>query len=75
MENPNQKARVVHSQTKSAWNVIGMGNGKHKIARCPYVAPNDDKVSEIYRKEAFNHAEFIAYCFNNSEKIIKDENN
>ena len=37
MTNPKIKTKVVHSQTKSAYNVVGTSLGnKYKIARIPY---------------------------------------
>lgn len=73
MKNPKIKTRVIHSQTKAAWNVVGekMG-GKYKIARVPYVVVDNAVVSERNRIEAFEHAEFISYCFNNSDKILSE---
>lgn len=73
MKDPNQKTKVVHSMTKPAWNVIGDVCGdKYKIARVPYnVHPSDEEISTRWRKEAYEHAEFISYCFNNSKEIIK----
>lgn len=72
MDNPNIKTKVVHSQTKSAWNVIGTRPGcKYKIARVPYYPLEKEDKADINRVEAFNHAEFISYCFNNSDKIFK----
>lgn len=72
MKNPNIKTQVVHSLSKSAWNVIGTKlGGKYKIARVPYYAyRDDDYTSEKNRVEAFEHAKFISYCFNNAEKIV-----
>jgi len=71
MKNPKIKTRVVHSQTKSAWNVVGESLGcKYKIARVPYFVTEDDVISERNRKEALEHAEFISYCFNKSDQII-----
>lgn len=71
MKNPKIKTKVIHSQSKPAWNVVGTKLcGKYKIARVPYVVTNNDEVNEIEKKEAFEHAEFISYCFNNSEKIL-----
>lgn len=74
MKDPNIKTKVIHSLTKASWNVIGTqieGKFKFKIARIPYnVNGFDDKVDELNRKEAFEHAEFISYCFNNSNKIL-----
>jgi len=70
MKNPNIKTNVVHSQTKAAWNVIGITlGGKYKIARVPYICVESDQVSETNRVEAYEHAVFIAACFNNSANI------
>lgn len=70
MKNPKIKTRVVHSQTKSAWNVIGENLGdKYKIARVPYLALGNQELSDRNRIEAFEHATFISYCFNHSDRI------
>jgi len=72
MENPNTKTKVVHSKSKKAWNVIGTVPGKkYKIARVPYLDIDDEYLAFMEKVEAFRHAEFISYCFNNSDKIIK----
>lgn len=68
MKNPKIKTKVVHSQTKSAWNVIGENlGGKYKIARVPYVCVENENVTDRNRIEAFEHATFISYCFNLSD--------
>jgi len=65
------KTKVIHSQTKSAWNVVGENIGsKYKIARIPYVDTQDEGISSKNRIEAFEHAHFISFCFNNSDKIL-----
>lgn len=70
LKNPKIKTKVVHSQTKAAWNIIGENlGGKYKIARVPYLVLNDRELSDRNRIEAFEHAEFISYCFNNSDVI------
>lgn len=70
MEIPKIKTKVVHSQSKSAWNVIGDSPGsKFKIARVPYVLSPSEELNALNRKEAFHHAEYISFCFNNSEKL------
>lgn len=71
MKNPKIKTKVVHSQTKTAWNVVGTSpiGGKYKIARVPYVVVDEDKISEMNRVEAFKHASFISHCFNISDTI------
>lgn len=72
IKDPNIKTRIVHSQSKSAWNVIGdVLGGKYKIARVPYLVSNDEIFNERNRLEALQHAQFISYCFNNSNKILK----
>lgn len=64
MKNPNIKTKVVHSQTKAAWNIVCTTlGGKYKIARFPYL-------TDAARKETFDHAEFVSYCFNNSDTIL-----
>lgn len=69
MVNPQTKAKVVHSKSKTAFNIIGCSLGKkHKIAVIPYVAG-----VAIDRNEAQQHAEFIAHCFNNSDAICAKE--
>ena len=78
MKNPNIKTKVVHSQSKKAWNVVGskIGN-KYKVAHIPYfqATPTNEAqtlLNEKFRSEAFNHAQFISYCFNNSERILNE---
>ena len=73
MVNPNLKTKVVHSQSKSAWNVVGTEYGrKYKIARVPYVVVNNEAVNNENRDEAYQHALFISHCFNNSDFICGD---
>ncbi len=65
------KTKVVHSLTKSAWNVVADQLGaKFKIARCPYVVTLDVKGDKMRSDEAFNDATFISYCFNNKKDIL-----
>lgn len=72
MKHPNIKVKVVHSQTKKAWNIVATQLGdKFKIARVPY--NYDAKCSEMVntydKNEAMEHARFIAHCFNNPENV------
>ena len=70
----NIKTRVVHSESKSAWNVIGTLGGKYKIARCPYEGTRGStKLAERNRKEAFEIATFISNAFNNTNKEACDD--
>lgn len=73
MKNPKIKTQVVHSKSKSAWNVIGTGLGdKYKIARVPYLAETGNAIIDAREKaEALEHATFISFCFNNAELICK----
>lgn len=72
MKNPNIETKVVHSETKNAWNVIGTTLGtKYKIARIPYFVDEDKFSSDLVKAEAFEHATFISYCFNRSDEILK----
>ena len=74
MKNPKIQTKVVHSQTKSAWNVVGVSLGaKYKIARIPYMTDANEVLDARNRTEAFEHAEFISFCFNNSNSIMKNE--
>lgn len=71
MENPKIKTKVVHSQSKSAWNVVGTKiPGKFKIARFPYLVTGNEIIDTKEKNEALLHAEYISKCFNNSDKII-----
>lgn len=72
MENPNIKTKVVHSQSKDAWNIIGTSLGKkYKIARVPYLVSGNDIIDTKEKSEALLHAEFISKCFNKSDEILK----
>ena len=63
---------VVHSLTKSAWNVIGVSiPGKFKIARVPYFFTGSDESTSVERQEAYEHAVFISNYFNEQYKTKK----
>lgn len=71
MKDPNIQTRIVHSQSKSAWNVVGKSlGGKYKICRVPYFVTEDELISSRNRTEAYEHAEFISYCFNLSGVLL-----
>ena len=65
------ETEVVHSQSKTAWNVIGKTlGGKFKIARVPYyISDGLEKTNTRNKAEALEHAEFISYCLNNADRI------
>lgn len=70
MVNPRIKTKVVHSQSKSAWYVVGTEYGrKYKISIVPYIAIVNEDIASKERLEAFEHALFISHCFNNSDFI------
>ena len=72
MKNPMIKTKVVHSQTKAAWNIIGIQAGrKYKIARIPYLVTDHESADLINRLEALYHAEYINCCFCHSDEIFK----
>lgn len=57
---------VVHSQSKTAWNIVNRSlGGKYKIARIPYLVVDGNEVLTTRNKsEALRHAEFIAKSIN-----------
>ena len=65
----NIRTEVVHSKTKSAWNVIGTDvSEKYKICRCPYVVVDECEVLTTRNKhEAMEHALFISNAFNTAK--------
>ena len=59
------RTKVVHSESKSAWNIVGEELGKkYKIARVPYHEFDDEILSTRNKNEALEHALFISKCFN-----------
>ena len=71
MKDPNIKTKVVHSKSKPAWNIVGITlNAKYKIARIPYNLSDDENIVKRERDEAYEHAIFIAHCFNHSGSIL-----
>lgn len=75
MIDPKIKTEVRHSQTKNAWNIVAVAplGGKFKIARIPYLQ-TAEVITDLnfkWKKEALEHAEFINWCFNHSEEILK----
>ena len=71
------KTKVVHSESKNAWNVVGVTLGdKYKIARVPYDAFDEEDWEAVSTKnkfEALEHAEFISNCFNEAWWKSKQE--
>lgn len=67
----HQICRVVHSQSKPAWNIVGtVAGGPFKIARFPYVADTGSEVLDTEGKaEALERAQFCAWCINNRERV------
>jgi len=59
------KTEVKHSESKTAWNVVGCRLGeKYKIARVPYLLIGNEIIDTQAKSEALNHALFISDCFN-----------
>lgn len=73
IKDPNANVKVVHSETKSAWNIVGTKTGgKFKIARVPYQTFDKEEDTNESMKEAFEHAKFIELCFNHSSIILSE---
>jgi len=72
VENPKIKTKVVQSESKDAWNIIGISLAKkYKVARIPYLIIKDcPNLNETRKEEALRHAKFISECFNKSDKIV-----
>jgi len=72
MKDPKLEVETRHSESKTAWNVVGIAlGGKYKIAKIPYIIVLDNEfLTTENRLEALNTAKFIAYCLNNSKEII-----
>ena len=74
MKFPENNTKVIHSESKAAWNVVGTKlGGKYKIARVPYDTSENEELSTIYRNEALIYAQFISRCFNSLECEFEDE--
>jgi hypothetical protein len=55
------KTKVVHSQSKNAWNVVNTElGGKYKIARVPYSQFGDDVLNTRWKHEALEIAMHIS---------------
>lgn len=67
------QTKVVHSETKSAWNIVATEWGRrYKIARIPYIileSENSQLLNTIAKSEALERAEYISYCLNNINRI------
>ena len=66
--------KVVHSKTKSAWNIIGTKLGcKYKIARIPYLVleqgENMEKINTKEKAEALEIAQYLANALNNHKQL------
>ncbi len=71
MINPKIKTKVIHSESKDAWNIVAVGLGmKYKIARVPYLVTKDEVFDNIEKNEAQYHALFISQCFNKSDDLM-----
>ena len=68
MELPKIQTKVVHSETKPAWNVVATSHGdKYKIARVPYsetTIVSGQPIINTSKQQSYEHAKFISDCFN-----------
>jgi hypothetical protein len=68
--NMRRKTKVVHSESKDAWNVVGTDwGGKYKIARIPYLVTGNDILDTKNKAEALEDALFISNCFNGDTNV------
>jgi hypothetical protein len=78
MKNRKIKTKVIHSQSKNAYNVVSETLGTtYKVARCPYVVVDNVDIDTTLinmknRLEAFDNAVFISFCFNHFDDICND---
>ena len=64
-------AKVVHSTSAMAWNVINsVWGAKRKLAVVYYPTSEDPTVQMEVKFEALKDAEFIAHCFNNFPDLM-----
>jgi len=58
------ETKVVHSQSKDAWNIIGELIGHdYKIARFPYLTvPDSDILTTRNKANALERAMFVSKC-------------
>ena len=72
MELPKISTKVIHSETKPAWNVVATSHGdKYKIARVPYTensVVSGQLIVNQSKQQAYEHAKFISDCFNGMYK-------
>ena len=62
------KTKVVHSKSKTSWNVIGTVLGaKYKRAVCPYVVTGSEITDTREKAEALEDAMSISKHFNQQE--------
>ena len=55
------KTKVVHSQSKNAWNIVGEElGGKYKIARIPYSQSGDEILDTRDKYEALKIATHLS---------------
>ena len=72
MKDPNIETKVIHSESKDAWNVVGdVPGAKYKVARVPYLVIKSEVADTMAKSNALQHALFISQCFNNSSRILK----
>ena len=68
----SNKTKVVHSESKTAYNIIGTTLGsKYKVARVPYIVTGHSEIDSREKGEAYEDAVFISLCLNNKDRILK----
>jgi hypothetical protein len=75
MKDPNTKTYVAHSKSKSAWNIkrIILRWDEPEICSVHYPWLDSEEATTKGRIKAFEHAEFISWCLNNSTSIMANQ--
>jgi hypothetical protein len=59
------KTRVVHSESKNSWKIIGtILGGRYNYARVDYLVIDDDAIDAVEKADAYRRALRISKMFN-----------
>jgi hypothetical protein len=73
MKSNSPHATVNHSKSKDRYNIKANQVGyPYLLATVPYAVVQDIAITQMNKKEAKEHAEFICWCFNNRHRITGD---
>lgn len=70
------KCKIKHSESKSAWNVVGtMSGGRYKLARFPYSSCADNELTRQESRRAKANAELFANAFHKDKEEKQELSN